>query len=222
MHLGERTGCPNEPFRNPDRFFCLDSAERRWPVRHAIIRPMQSTSYSLLERLRQPQATTAWDRFVALYTPLLFAWSRRLGLSPEAAADFVQDIFVTLLQQLPRFEHDGTHKFRAWLKTVAFNRWRNQQEKMRPVSSSQLEVSVPDDALEFIETDYLEVLSRRALEIMRSDFQETTWRACWETVVSGRSAKDVARELGMSVGAVYVAKSRVLARLREELAGLVD
>jgi|ERR1043166_8072458 RNA polymerase sigma-70 factor (ECF subfamily) len=183
---------------------------------------MHTTSYSLLERLREPEASAAWDRFVALYTPLLMAWSRRLGMTQEAAGDFVQDVFLTLVQQMPRFEHDGKHKFRAWLKTIAMNRWRNQQQKMKPETVGELEVSVPDDAIEFVESNYREILSRRALEIMRSDFQETTWRACWETVVVGRPAEEVATELGMTVGAVYVAKSRVLARLREELAGLLD
>ena len=63
---------------------------------------------------------------------------------------------------------------------------------------------------------------RRALELMQADFQPTTWKACWEYAVQGRPAEEVARELDTTVAVVYAAKSRVLRRLRQELAGLLD
>jgi RNA polymerase sigma-70 factor (ECF subfamily) len=72
------------------------------------------------------------------------------------------------------------------------------------------------------ETEYRHWLVGRALELMRAEFQPTTWKACWECVVNSRPAADVAAELGISVGAVYMAKSRVLSRLRQELTGLLD
>ena len=84
-----------------------------------------STSLSLLVRLRKPEDADAWQRFVDLYSPLLFAWVRRVGLDSDEAADLVQDVFVTLVQKMPAFEYDSRHSFRAWLKTIAYNRWRN-------------------------------------------------------------------------------------------------
>jgi RNA polymerase sigma-70 factor (ECF subfamily) len=83
-------------------------------------------------------------------------------------------------------------------------------------------VASPDPSETAWETEYHQHLVRRALELMKREFQPTTWQACWEVVVSERSAADVGAELGLSVGAVRAAKFRVLARLREELAGLLD
>ncbi len=79
---------------------------------------MHTTSVSLLQRLRQPAESEAWQRFVGLYTPLLFAWVRRLGLDENDAADIVQDIFVVLLRKLPEFRYDQNQSFRAWLHTT--------------------------------------------------------------------------------------------------------
>jgi RNA polymerase sigma-70 factor (ECF subfamily) len=84
------------------------------------------------------------------------------------------------------------------------------------------ELVSPDAAAEFWETDYRRHVVARAMESMQSDFQPTTWKACWEFVVSGRSAAEVAAELGISRGAVYAAKFRVLTRLRQELDGVLD
>lgn len=153
---------------------------------------------------------------------MLFAWARRLGLESDDAADFVQDLFVTLVQKMPTFEYDSRHSFRAWLKTIAFNRWRNWVAKKRPVVLGDEHPAIPDSVAEFIEADYLSVVSRRALQIMKSDFEDETWRACWLVVGERMSAQEAATELGIGVAKVYVAKSRVLARLRQELDGLLD
>jgi RNA polymerase sigma-70 factor (ECF subfamily) len=182
---------------------------------------MDSTSLSLLERLREPDPAAAWNRFVDLYTPLLFSWCRRLGLSEDETGDFVQDVFVILVREMPQFVHDGEHSFRAWLKTVVLNRWRNRRRPPTAVSIATHGEPADASATDLGEEEYLSHLTRRALQIMQSDFQPATWKACWETAVEGRPAADVAVELGLSVGAVYVARSRVLARLREELRGLL-
>ena len=81
----------------------------------------------------------------------------------------------------------------------------------------------PDQSAEaYWETEYRGHLVRRALELMQADFEPATWKACWEMVTTERPAADIAAELRLSVGAVYAAKFRVLARLREELAGMLD
>jgi RNA polymerase sigma-70 factor (ECF subfamily) len=186
---------------------------------------MNTTPVSLLERLRRPGDADAWPRFVELYSPLLFAWARREGLAEADAADLVQDVFALLVCKLPEFVHDGRRSFRAWLKTVALNKLRENCRRAPPPGQA------PDGVLDevagpaseaFWEAEYREHLAARALAVMRAEFQPATWKAFWELVVAGRPGADVARELGLSVNAVYIARSRVLRRLRQELEGLLE
>src|SRR6516225_8631890 len=90
---------------------------------------MHTTSASLLERLRLPTDQAAWERFVQLYTPLLYYWARHLGLQPNAAADLVQDVLTALVQKLPEFVYDRDKSFRNWLRTLTLNRWRNNRRR---------------------------------------------------------------------------------------------
>lgn len=189
---------------------------------------MHTTSASLLQQLRQPadeQVTVAaWDRFIKLYTPLLYYWAKRVGLQDTDAADLVQDVFAGLVQKLPEFSYDPGKGFRSWLRTVVLNKWRDRLRRPAlPTAGSGLsEVPDPTGPDEFAEVEYRRYLVKRALELMQAEFSPTTWKACWEHVVAGRPAAEVAAELGIQVGTVYVAKARVLTRLREELAGLLD
>jgi RNA polymerase sigma-70 factor (ECF subfamily) len=186
---------------------------------------MHSTPASLLERLRLPDQQSAWVRFVQLYTPLLLHWARRLGLRDDEAADLVQDVLTLLVQKLPEFRYDKSKSFRAWLRTVTLNCWRNRRRRValphEPHPPALDELAGDDRADLLGEEEYRHWLVGRALELMRAEFQPTTWKACCEVVVSGRPAAEVAAELGLSVGAVYMAKSRVLSRLRQELADLL-
>lgn len=188
---------------------------------------MDTTSVSLLERLRQPAEQEAWARFVDLYTPLIYYWARRVGLGSEEAADLVQDVLTMLVQKLPEFEYDPQKSFRGWLRVLTLNKWRENRRHrgiaMAEASDSALTGLIsPEDDDPFWQVEYRQHLVGRALKLMQAEFQATTWKACWECVVSGKSAADVARELGMTPVAVYAAKSRVLRRLRDELAGLLD
>ena len=187
---------------------------------------MFTTSPSLLERLCHSPAQEGWEQFVDMYTPLLVAWTRRLGLPRQEAADLLQDIFTVLVEKLPTFKYDAGKSFRAWLKTVLLNRWRNDLRKRAGVKiqgdDGLSEIAAEDELPEFEEEEYRSYLVRRALDLMRAEFQPATWTACWEFVVRDRPAAEVAAELGITVNAVYLAKSRVLRRLREELAGLLD
>jgi RNA polymerase sigma-70 factor, ECF subfamily len=188
---------------------------------------MHTTSVSLLERLRQPQAQAAWERFVDLYTPLLFYWARRAGLREPDAADLVQDVFAVLVQKLPEFHYDRSRSFRSWLHTVLLNKWRELRRGRplmpQPGSASLDGLTSPEDLIaEFDEAEFRHHLLMRAMQLMQADFQPATWKACWEHVVCDRPAEEVARELHLTVNAVYLAKSRVLRRLRQELEGLLD
>lgn len=188
---------------------------------------MYTTRVSLLERVRDPGQRDAWTRFVDLYTPLLLHWAHCSGLQEADAADLVQEVLTLLLQKLPTFHYQPGGSFRSWLKALTLNKWRDgcRRRAVRPVEVSlagQAEPPASDPAALFEAEEYQQRLVARALQVMQTEFHATTWQACWEHVVSGRSAAEVAAELGLSEGAVYVAKSRVLRRLREELRGLLD
>lgn len=188
---------------------------------------MHTTPVSLLERVRRPGEQSAWNRFVEMYTPLLYYWTCRMGLQESDAADLVQEVFAILVTKLPGFVYDRKKSFRGWLRTILHNKWRDKLRRAaaepttRGASALAIQAS-PADADAFWEVEYRQQLVGRALELMQSEFQPTTWRACWEVVVSGRPAAEVAAELGISVDSVYAAKSRVLRRLRQELDGLLD
>src|SRR5262245_56049610 len=192
-----------------------------------LIAVMECTPASLLERLRRPNEQDAWVRFVDLYTSLIYQWGRRSGLSRHDAADLVQDVFAVLVREMPQFVYDKSKSFRGWLRTVTLNKWRERQRRrsipMRDGAAESLdEIAAPATAEAVWDTEYREQLARRALELMQTDFHPTTWKACWELVVSGRPAAEVAAELGITVGSAYAAKFRVLARLRQDLAGMMD
>lgn len=186
---------------------------------------MHTTSVSLLERLRQPAPAEAWGRFVDLYTPLLYYWARRLGLQETDAADLVQDVLAVLLQELPEFRYDPTKSFRSWLRTVTLNKWREGQRRRSPALLAAdhpvlAELASPDDE-DCWEVEYRQQLVGRALELIRSEFQPDTLQVFWETTIAGRLAAEVAAERGISINAVYLARSRVIRRLRRELDGLL-
>jgi RNA polymerase sigma-70 factor, ECF subfamily len=187
---------------------------------------MNTTSESLLERLRRPDAQEAWVRFVELYTPLIYYWARRAGLQTADASDLAQEVLTVLVQKLPEFQYDRHKSFRGWLRTVTLNKWREgrrRRELPREALQNPLEeVPGPEDGASFGETEYREYLVGRALTMMQAEFEPTTWKACWEYVVGGRSVTSVASELSITTNAVYLAKSRVLRRLRVELDGLLD
>jgi RNA polymerase sigma-70 factor (ECF subfamily) len=161
-----------------------------------------------------------------LYTPLLFYWARRQGMNQEDAADLVQEV-LTLLVQLPQFEYQPEKSFRRWLHTVTLNKWRERGRRKSlpkagaddPGLSQAVETAVDQP---FEEAEYRQQLVAQALQIMQAEFEPTTWKACWDSVVEGKPAATVAAELGVSLDVVYSAKSRVLRRLRQELQGLLD
>jgi RNA polymerase sigma-70 factor (ECF subfamily) len=182
------------------------------------------TPPSLLERLRWPGERDAWARFVQLYTPLLYYWARRAGLQASDAADLVQDVFLLLVRKLPEFSYDRQKSFRAWLHTVTLNKLR---ERLRaragvPVGSAVADVPAPEENALLEEAEYRRHLVRHALTALQPEFPEVTWKAFQQYAVAGRGAPEVAAELRVRVGTVYAAKSRVLARLRQELDGLLD
>jgi RNA polymerase sigma-70 factor (ECF subfamily) len=189
-----------------------------------------STPISLLQKLRHPttrESEQAWQRFVQLYTPLLMLWARRLDLSTEDTADLLQEVFLVLAREMPRFRYDPAHRFRPWLWTVLVNKGRDRYRRIqaRPVLAHPKEFEQamsPDNVQLYADEEYRTYLVGRALEIMRTEMEPVHWQACWQYIVQDRPAAEVAQELGLTVNQVYLAKSRILRRLRTELEGLLD
>ena len=184
---------------------------------------MHSTPPSLLDRLRSPADADAWVRFVRLYTPFLYHWARRHGLDPADTADLVQEVFAQLLKALPTFAYDPNRSFRAWLAVVVGNKWRELNRKRRPQTVPAAELAdQPGPADDFDDREYRSHVAGRALRLIQAEFAPSTWKAFWGVVVDGRPADAVAADLGLTANAVYLARGRVLRRLRAELAGLVE
>jgi RNA polymerase sigma-70 factor (ECF subfamily) len=185
------------------------------------------TSRSLIDaaRVRDP---AAWERMVTLYAPLVLHWCRQWGLRDDDAADVFQDVFQSVAAHLATFRKDASRgTFRGWLRTITRNKvndvFRRRRREPAGVGGSEAQAQLtqlpepipPDD--EPPSDAAVAALLRRALELIRGEFESRTWQAFWLTAVEGRAPKDVADDLGMSPGAVRVAKSRVLHRLRAEL-----
>jgi RNA polymerase sigma-70 factor (ECF subfamily) len=188
--------------------------------------PSGSTSRSLLERLKAGDAA-AWDRLVSLYSPLVYRWCRRWGLREQEILDVVQDVFQAVATHIAAFHKERVgDTFRGWLRTIARNKvndhFRRHGREPEGVGGTEAQLwlaGLPESPGSEGGSSSEDRLDRpllgRALELIRSEFEERTWQAFWRTAVEGQSPADVACELGTSSGAVRVAKSRVLRRLRE-------
>jgi len=188
---------------------------------------MDSTSVSLLRRLRQPDQEAAWKRFVDLYAPLIFHWGRNQGLNATDASDLVQEVMSILVTKLPEFDYDPKKRFRGWLRTVTVNKARDfhRRQSVRPetgLDETIQAVTVANGVDLFEKAEYESYLVNQALTTMKTEFPEHAWQACWKLVVEGQTAAQVAEKLGISENAIYVSKCRISRRLREELAGLMD
>ena len=185
-----------------------------------------TTRPSLLVRLRDPRDEQAWEKFVAIYTPLIDRLARSRGLQNADAADLAQDVFRAVAGAIDRWDPDPARgSFRGWLFQIARNlainlltaRRRHVQGSGDSDVLERLHRLPAPDAEETIlfDAEYRRSLFHRAAEQVRDEFRESTWRAFWRTGVEGREPAEVAQELKLSVGAVYIAKSRVMARLRD-------
>ena len=196
--------------------------------------PANPTSRSLLARVRSNDAD-AWDRLVTLYAPFVFQTCRQARLSAEDAADVFQEVFQAAFAKIASFEKRRPgDTFRGWLRVITRNKvrdhFRRQKREPRAAGGTEIQIRMSQvRAPELEDADEPSADDERAelrlfhgaLEGIRHRFQERTWQAFLGTVVDGRPPKDVGEELAMSVGAVRVAKSRVLQRLRAELGDLL-
>ena len=186
-----------------------------------------STRASLLVRLRDHRDADAWRQFVGLYGPMVFRFARKRGLQEAEAADYTQTVFQALAGAIPEFDYDPRQgRFRGWLFGVVRRQLQKFLEKQAraPQGSGDTgaharlaEQPGPDDQGDeaLWEQEYQRQLFARAADVVRGEFAETSWQAFWQTAVEGKAAAEAAAALGISVGAVYTAKSRVLDRIRQ-------
>lgn len=198
--------------------------------RNSSISPRTSTSLLDRARLEQPEA---WDKLSRLYAPLVYQWARIAGLQPDDASDVMQSVFVSLTKNLGKFRvRSEGDSFRGWLYTITRNKindhFRNHQREIRARGGTEAlqgiqrlvaEASTSDSIDGRNEIDHL---YRRALQLVQGEFEGRTWICFWRCTVEGDSPSDVAADMGVSVWAVYKARSRVLQRLREEFGPLLE
>jgi RNA polymerase sigma-70 factor (ECF subfamily) len=190
------------------------------------------TSVSLLERLVGAPTDDDWRRLHDLYQPLLRAWMARAGVSASDVDDLVQDVLLVVVREVAGFERRGQGAFRAWLRTILAHRVRDhfRGQKYRPTATGDSdflrrldELESPDSALSRLwDHEHDEHVAASLMQRVQGDFTPATWQAFRRHALDGEPAVQVAEALGLSLNSVLLAKSRVLKRLRQELAGLVE
>lgn len=180
------------------------------------------TRQSLLLRIKNPHDRVAWKEFDAIYRPAVYRFARRRGLQPEDADDVTQHVLVVLMGKISEWNIEQDGSFAAWLLTVARNAITNKLRRKPPDAGrggtsvlQQLSNTLDESDDSALQWELWRAAFRWAASEVRPEFQQTTWQAFWNTAVQRQSSASVADELGLSVGAVYTAKSRVMKRLRD-------
>ena len=189
------------------------------------------TRPSLLLRVRDVNDDLAWREFVEIYTPLVYTFCRNRGLQEGDAADVAQEVMRVVSQAMPEFQYDAAlGKFRGWLLQITRHRLCKFFDRQRRAPQAASETTVERffnqepsvDEQSRWDEDFRQRLFDWAAEKARTEFQSTTWQAFWLTSVQLVSVKEVAARLGISIGAIYIARSRVIARLRELIETVAD
>ncbi len=185
-----------------------------------------STSSSLLGRVKA-RDPNAWPRMCDLYGPHIYRWCRRAGLQQADAADIAQEVFRTVAAKIADFQLGRPGGFRAWLQAITRNKIGDHLRRRRGHAQGQggtaaqeqlQQVAESPDSASAADIDAQDnLLPHHALNLVRSEFADRTWQAFWLVVAEERSPAEVAQQLGTTLAAVYMAKSRVLCRLRQEL-----
>ena len=192
-----------------------------------------ATRLSLLVRLCGARDDDAWSQFVEIYAPLVYGYARKHGLQDADAADLTQDVLQAVSGAIRRLDYDPRRgSFRGWLFTIVRNKLLNflavQKRPGRGSGDSgaqHLLNEVPareEDQSAWWDAEYERRVFAWAAEQVRGHFSESTWQAFWQTAVGGKTGPQAARELGMSVAAVYLAKGRVMKSLKEVIREALD
>jgi RNA polymerase sigma-70 factor (ECF subfamily) len=169
---------------------------------------------------------------VDLYEPLITRSLRALGLQPVDAEDLTQETLATLAREMPNFHHNlRPGAFRRWLRGIVLNRLRTFRRGRKPIpvaGDHSLEQTLdlledPDSNLSRRwDEEHDQHVVRRLLELIEPEFEPATWQAFQMVVLENKTTRETAAALALSPNAVRIAKSRVLARLRQEIDGLID
>jgi RNA polymerase sigma-70 factor (ECF subfamily) len=200
------------------------------PTEGSQDRPAESSSISstLLERVKA-DLPEAWTRLVTVFGPVVYRWCRRAGVARDDAPDLVQEVFAAVARHIGSFRRDRPgDSFAAWLRTVARNTIRDyfRSRRGRAVAQGGTDAQEQIDQVpELVPLDdpreVAEIVLPIGVELVRAEFEGQTWEAFRRVAIGGEPSVRVAMDLGMSVAAVYQAKSRVLRRLRQEFKGLL-
>ncbi len=195
-------------------------------IEEPMIPSPPDTRASLILRLPAAADAAAWDELVAIYGPLVFRLALRQGLQAADAEDLVQNVFAVIARSVAEWlERPDRGKFRAWLLRIARNAAVNFLTRRRQgsigaggdeVAQLLAEVPAPESQLssEF-DLEYRREVFRWAAEQVRDAVADTTWQAFWLTQMENLPITEVAERLGISVGNVYIGRSRVMTRLKE-------
>ncbi len=194
---------------------------------------MNETSLSLLNRLRRSPESESWDRLVELYAPLIRTWLPKYDVQDSDADDLVQEVLLAVSKDLCKFEHGGQPgAFRGWLKAILVNRlrkfWRGRDRRPQTPGDSDIDARLaqlddPSSEMSLIwNREHDQYVLRQLLALAEPHFARTTWTAFCRVALDGAKADVVAEEMGISLNAVCLAKSRVLRRLRQESEGLIE
>jgi RNA polymerase sigma-70 factor (ECF subfamily) len=178
-------------------------------------------------RLRDPRDEGAWREFLELYAPLVYGYARKQGLQDADAADLSQEVLCAVAGAIDRLDYDVSRgKFRNWLFTIVrrkLSSWRAARRN-RVLGSGDLvtqqllqQQPIVEEAETEWEAQWQRCLFAWACTQVRGEVKEETWQAFWRTAVDGQTCKRAAHDLGLSLGAVYHARSRILSRLREQI-----
>jgi RNA polymerase sigma-70 factor, ECF subfamily len=193
---------------------------------------MDTTSASLLERLRASNDSAAWQRLDELYRPLIRRWLLSDPALRDEAEDIVQEVMQVLVLQIPGFQRQRTGSFRKWLRVVTVHRLQAHQRsrRTRPQALGApseecplLQLADPHSEITRLwDAEHDRHVLRRLMELIEPQFEPATIAAFRRVAFDGIPPARAAAELGVSLNAVLIAKSRVLNRLRQEAQGLID
>lgn len=194
---------------------------------------MSQTSITLLNTLQRQNDPTTWDRLVTLYRPLLLIWLNKYDVQASDAEDLAQEVLMAVSKDLATFDHNGRPgAFRTWLRSILVNRlrdfWRARGRRPQASGDSDIErrLSKLDDPASEMSQLWNKQhdihVAQQLLAMAEPNFTAETWTAFTRVAIDGERPDTVAAELGISLNAVFIAKSRVLSRLRQEAAGMVD
>lgn len=200
------------------------------PDSDGVANELPTLSSDTLRRLREKNPD-GWRSLIAVFSPVVYRWSRQAGISEDESADIVQEVFASVARSLHRFRREQpSGSFRSWIATITRNKIHDHYRRVRrrPIAFGGTDAMAHwQEIAESEESSWTnEAISgqvaRQALALLQAEFQERTWRAFWLTAIEDQPADGVARDLGMSLASVYQSKCRVLRRLREWMAEFPD